>query len=73
MSEYDVACHLKQRYRDRRSAKHRANQIRTTGGDALKPYQCKFCLQWHLGHRPGEATYLRRSINGPIPIKELPR
>lgn len=74
MSEYEIACHGKLRFRSRADAKHRANEIRTTGGPAFKVYQCPiWASHWHLGHRPGQATYLRRSIHGPITIQELPR
>lgn len=73
MSEYRIACHGKYRFRNRAEAKARANKIRTTGGPAFNVYACRYCFQWHFGHRPGQATYLRRGIHGPIPIKELPR
>lgn len=61
MTEYEIACQGKSRFPNRRAAKSRSNQIRREGGPAMRPYHCtKFCGLWHLGHRPGHATYLRR-------------
>lgn len=60
MTEEEIACQGKSRFYTRRAAKNRANQIRREGGPVMRPYQCtKFCGLWHLGHRPGHATYLR--------------
>jgi hypothetical protein len=60
VTEYEVACLGKSRFPTRRSAKKRANQIRRTGGPAMRAYPCHFCHHFHVGHRPGHATYLRR-------------
>lgn len=60
MTEYEIACLGKTRFRARRAAKRRANQIRREGGPAMRPYLCDFCHLFHVGHRPGHATYLRR-------------
>ena len=35
----------------------------------MRAYDCKFCHYFHLGHKPGHATYLR---NGQ-PIQETPQ
>lgn len=60
MTEEQIACLGKTRFLTRRQAKRRANQIRRTGGGAMRAYPCKFCPFHHIGHRPGNATYLRR-------------
>lgn len=60
MTEYEVACLGKTRFDTRRAAKRRANQIRRNGGDPMRPYPCHFGSHFHIGHRPGHATYLRR-------------
>ncbi|MFD7868010.1 hypothetical protein [Streptomyces sp. NPDC059783] len=71
MTEYEISCLGKARFFTRRAAKHRANAIRRTGGPAFRAYHCtQWCGLWHLGHRPGAATYLRNTINGPIPVQE---
>lgn len=73
MTEYEIACKDKRRYSRRKYAKHDANSIRRTGGPALRPYECPFCASWHLGHRLGHATYLRKdrlSPTGSSPLKE---
>ncbi|MEU8740547.1 hypothetical protein [Streptomyces halstedii] len=71
MTEYEVSCLRKTRFLTRRAAKHRANAIRRTGGPALRAYQCDYFAHWHLGHRPGHATYLRGGPNNPTPVQEL--
>lgn len=71
MTEEQISCWGKARYLQRRYAKHASSRIRRTGGPNLRPYACHFCGSWHLGHRPGHATYLRRSRNGPISLQEL--
>ncbi|MEV3996672.1 hypothetical protein AB0K62_13480 [Streptomyces halstedii] len=61
MTEYEVSCLRKTRFLTRR-----------TGGPALRAYHCtKWCGLWHLGHRPGTATYTRTTPQGPIHIQEL--
>lgn len=60
MTEYEIACQGKSRFPTRKTAKKRANEIRRTGGPAMRAYPCHFCGLYHLGHRPGHATYLRR-------------
>lgn len=72
MTEYEIACLGKARFFNRRAAKHRASQIRRQGGPHFRTYQCtRYCGLWHLGHRPGEATYVRTTPRGVIPIQEL--
>ncbi|WP_045562695.1 hypothetical protein [Streptomyces sp. FxanaA7] len=67
MTEYETSCLGKVRYFSRSLARRRARQIRRTGGDRLRPYECRFCGLHHLGHLPGQATHLRRGI----PLKDL--
>lgn len=71
MTEYEVSCLGKTRFLTRRAAKKRANAIRGTGGPAFRAYPCDYCGLHHLGHRAGQATYLRTTPHGPIPIQEL--
>ncbi|MEV5129253.1 hypothetical protein AB0K87_01820 [Streptomyces sp. NPDC053705] len=71
MTDYDISCFGKTRFLTRRDAKKRANAIRRTGGPAFRAYPCDYYAHWHLGHRPGHATYLRMTPNGPIPVQEL--
>jgi hypothetical protein len=59
VTEYEVACLGKTRFLTRRAAKRRATQIRRNGGDAMRPYPCRYCGLFHVGHRPGHATYMR--------------
>ncbi|WP_406163947.1 hypothetical protein OG298_45295 (plasmid) [Streptomyces sp. NBC_01005] len=70
MTEYEIACLGKTRFTTRRFAKAAANRIRRNGGPALRPYECGYWDHWHLGHRPGHATYLRDTPRGPIPVQE---
>jgi hypothetical protein len=65
VNEYETACLGKRRYFTRAIAKRESSRIRREGGDKLRPYQCRYCQQWHLGHRPGEATYLREDRTTP--------
>lgn len=37
-----------------------------TAGSAMKAYRCRFCRQWHLGHRP-------RRRGGAAPVAPPPR
>lgn len=71
MNEYEVACFAKARHIRRSHAKKHASRIRREGGPNLRPYQCRYCNQWHLGNAPGKATYLRPTINGPTHVQEL--
>lgn len=71
MTEYQIACLGKTRFTTRRDAKHRASQIRREGGPSFRIYHCQYGEHWHVGHRPGEATYLRTTPNGPIHVQEL--
>ena len=71
MTEYEISCLGKVRYHQRAYAKKTSSRIRRTGGPNLRPYRCHFCERWHLGHRPGHATYLRTRLNGPVPVQEL--
>ncbi|MFF1916176.1 hypothetical protein ACFVYE_32235 [Streptomyces sp. NPDC058239] len=70
MTEYEIACLGKTRFTTRRFAKRAANRIRRTGGPAFRTYHCNYADHWHLGHRPGHATYLRDTPHGPTPIQE---
>lgn len=56
----DVPCTGKRRYGSRIGAKKSAKFIRNQGGDRFRVYRCDFCDCFHLGHRPGHATHLRR-------------
>lgn len=71
MTEEEIGCIGKARYLQRAHAKRAASQIRRNGNNHLRPYRCRFCQCWHLGHLPGNATYLRRTIHGPVPLQEL--
>lgn len=71
MTEEEVSCWGKTCFPYRRPAKWTSSRIRRTGGPNLRPYPCRFCDYWHLGHRPGHATYLRRTHNGPVYLQEL--
>lgn len=72
MTEYEIACLGKARFPTRSLARRRARQIRRAGGPRLRPYECDWCGLHHLGHTPGNATYLRRGRYGPIPVQEYP-
>ena len=61
MNEWEVSCAGKERYRSRAYAKEHAKKCALRGLRGLVPYRCGHCSQWHLGHRPGEATYRRGS------------
>lgn len=72
MTEYQIACLGKSRFTTRRDAKRRASQIRREGGPSFRVYHCRrFCGHWHVGHRTGEATYLRTTPQGPVHIREI--
>jgi hypothetical protein len=71
VTEYEISCLDKVRFHCRRHAKRTSSRIRRTGGPNLRPYPCRYCGYWHLGHRPGHATYLRTCRNGPVPVQEL--
>ncbi|MFJ1827410.1 hypothetical protein [Streptomyces sp. NPDC088178] len=70
MTEYEIACLGKTRFTTRRYAKAAASRIRRTGGPSFRTYHCTYADHWHLGHRPGAATYLRDTPYGPTPIQE---
>lgn len=44
-------CARKARYWDRRQAKAVANRMAQVG-ERLRPYRCRWCEHWHIGHRP---------------------
>jgi hypothetical protein len=46
----DRACESKAVYLTRGEARQRARSGRHLDG-GMKPYHCRFCAQWHLGHR----------------------
>jgi hypothetical protein len=46
----DRACESKAVYLTRDEARQRLRAGRHVDG-AMKPYRCRFCAQWHLGHR----------------------
>lgn len=73
MNDYQISCYGKTRFPDRKTAKKRATQIRKTGHNKarLHPYPCDYGDHWHLGHRPGHATYLRDTPSGPAPLHQL--
>jgi hypothetical protein len=60
MTEEEVSCTGKTRFYTRAAARTRSRQIRRTGGPRLRPYHCSYCGCHHLGHEPGQATYLRK-------------
>jgi hypothetical protein len=60
VTEEEATCTGKKRFFSRKAAKQRANQIRRHTGNRMHAYQCPFCQLFHLGHRPGHATYIRR-------------
>ena len=74
MTEEEVACTGKTRFYTRAAARTRSRQIRRTGGPRLRPYHCPYCGCHHLGHEPGQATYLRKGqpLTQPTPTKEIP-
>ena len=47
---YDKSCARKYRYRTHRKALRKKGA--TVYGKGLRPYKCKFCGWWHLGHPP---------------------
>ncbi|WP_093803945.1 hypothetical protein [Streptomyces sp. Wb2n-11] len=71
MTEYEVSCLGKTRFPSRRAARRRRRQIRGEGGPNFRTYRCRYCLRVHMGHRTGEATYVRTTPHGVIPIQEL--
>lgn len=71
MTEYEASCLGKTRFPSRAAARLRRRQIRGTGGPRFRTYRCRYCRGVHLGHAPGQATYLRRTPRGVIHLKEL--
>ncbi|MEU6979660.1 hypothetical protein [Streptomyces sp. NPDC046371] len=71
MTEEQISCTGKARYLRRAHAKRDASRIRRSGDNHLRPYPCRFCGCWHLGHLPGKATYLRNTIHGPVSVEEF--
>jgi hypothetical protein len=71
MNGYLAGCYLKTVFPSRRTGRRRARQIRGEGGPRLDDYRCRYCLGVHLGHPPGQATYLRTGHHGPIPVQEF--
>lgn len=43
------SCETKVRYPNEKAAQKRARIVRKW---ILRPYFCKFCRKWHVGHRP---------------------
>ena len=72
MNGYLSGCHGKARFSTRAIARRTARRIRRNGGPRLLPYECRYCGLHHIGHLPGNATYLRRGRYGPIPVQEYP-
>ncbi|MFG2532784.1 hypothetical protein [Streptomyces sp. NPDC048516] len=70
MNERDVSCTGKRWWLTRAAAKREANGIRRRGGPALRVYPCRYCGCHHLGNPPGQATYTRRTRNGPVPLHQ---
>lgn len=52
------ACEGKRAYYEREAAQLEANRL-WKGGERVRPYQCKFCKRWHIGHLP---KWLRQSL-----------
>lgn len=70
MTEYEASCLGKTRFTSRRTARRRARQIRGEGGPRFHTYRCRYCLNTHIGHAAGHATYLRTGPHGPTHIQE---
>lgn len=68
MKRRDAECTGKVRYLTRKQAKKAAKDVKELRGiKGLQPYTCSFCGLFHLGHRPGQATHLRKGsvLNDP--------
>lgn len=46
-------------YPDRAQAKTHAAKMRAAGHGGLRPYRCRECGRWHVGHKP---TVVRRGL-----------
>jgi hypothetical protein len=46
------ACAGKRRFRSEAEASQAARLVLLEYGEELVAYRCRFCRQWHLGHRP---------------------
>jgi hypothetical protein len=46
------ACSGKKPYASKKLAKLGAKQVKRLYSSDQKPYECLFCRNWHLGHRP---------------------
>jgi hypothetical protein len=55
-------CERKVRFLSQGEAGIRAAQIYRHGGDLMKPYQCRHCHRWHLGHEPGTRQEHRSAV-----------
>jgi len=71
VNDFEVSCLGKTAFPSRRAGRRRAKQIRGAGGPDMRAYRCDWCLDVHIGHRPGHATYLRTGPHGPIHLQEL--
>ena len=70
MEERDVACAGKRWWFTYADAKREASRLRRTGRTGLRAYRCRFCGLNHIGGRPGHASYLRQTRNGPVPLHQ---
>lgn len=58
----DLACNTKRLYTSRSRAKKSLKELKRQGRLSLVEYECRYSRNgphYHLGHLPGEQTYLR--------------
>lgn len=54
----DIGCTTKVRYDTRRAARKAMNKMSPRVD--LNVYECRFCGSFHVGHRYGTSTYIRK-------------
>lgn len=54
-----IKCERKLQFRSAEIALFNAQKMFRATGESLSAFRCKFCGQWHLGHRP---AYIERAI-----------
>lgn len=47
---YETACKGKKTYETRRDAKDHAKTVKKRNGTRVRPYECIYCGDWHVGH-----------------------
>ncbi|MGY5127360.1 hypothetical protein [Streptomyces nigrescens] len=65
-----AACYLKTEFPSRRAGRRRARQLRGEGAGTFDEYRCGHCGSVHIGHARGNATYLRQTRTGPVPLHQ---